>query len=294
MNSRSPSPAPQNRPDASAGDPPPLPSVTSFYDKLRFAASKFFEAQGARLESLEVVNLTFTLEDVEYEKFTPKEEQPLFLEEKEYRNGTDALQSQEFGKEQTTTVSSEISVTRGFEVGGGLKFDIPQIGLGIDISAKASVETTKRQTVTTEQRWTWRSIVQVPPHTRVVARAVLTRAMYDLEFSAPMRISGDPFSCTASGTLTGHPFKLSFSPGRWFREVSVSGFTPDGDDVIVQVAGTMKDVQGIGTDITASQWPLDATDDEPPARTYSLPNTVSSEPSPGRAESPPAQGSGAA
>lgn len=280
MNRHSLSAAAQNQPDASAGDPPLRPSVTNFHDALRFAAARFFDAQGAKLDSLELIGLTFTLEEVKYKDFTPKEEQPKFLEEKKYRNDTDALQSHEFSNEQTTTVSNEISVTRGFEVGGGLNFGVPQIGLGIHIDVKASVTTTKRQTVMMEQRWNWRSVIQVPPRSFVVARAVLTRKMFDLEFSAPLRISGGPFSCKALGMLAGHPFELAFSPGRWFRESPRPGFTPDGDDVLVQVEGTMKDVQGIATDITVSQWPLDAADDEPPARTFSVQNTAPPAPSP--------------
>jgi hypothetical protein len=258
-------------PDAENPGVTPMPqstapgTITSVFSAADKAFEQLLKAQRRDSGTLDIKDgLVTAIHDIQYTRPTPTEMQPVSIGEISYTNDGTVEQTVTWSKEEKTTATSSVTVTRGLEAGASLDLKIPQIDLGLGVSVKATLSTAVEQSLSVEQTWKWEQPLRVPSNTVVTAQAMLSRAKFDVEFTAKVRIDGPADSVTVRAP--GDPaFVFIGTLGEFFTVSPVEGVTPDGTGVLFEVKGVMNNIEGIGINVVVHERPLQA-----PTRSYTV------------------------
>lgn len=218
---------------------------------------------------------TQTLKDFKYAKVQPLTN-PRVIAEAEFENNTSAQATQSFNDTKTSTSVYQVALTKGVNFGVSTTFSASFAGIvsgSATINVSFNTSTTETQSKTETQAWTWTTTIPIPPHTRVVATAVIQEAVYDPEFSAKVRIQGR-FKYIAhydAGNGNHGTSKGSALVGFMFKKNPAFGYGPhpgvtviDDSTIEADVVGRFHAVHGYKLSVKTEEFPIE---EEPVRRT---------------------------
>ena len=181
----------------------------------------------------------------------------------DFVNDTDIEQSNTFTRDESTTASFTWSLTEGIKVGlkASGEVGLPLVAKGkVEASVEVDFSSTQSWTDSETQRWSVSQPVKVPPHKKVTAVLAIEQKKYDIDFTSNLVIGGwvAIWNNDKIDLGNGKHWLYFFPVSRVLIDKPHPGYVVRGNEVVFKAKGKFTGMQGVGSRVKLTQYPLDA------------------------------------